>query len=361
MQLMKKLDRYILVKFLGTFLFIMMLLLSITIVIDMEEKIDAFVNNHATVKIVVFDYLIYFIPYITSLIGPFFILVSVIFFTSQLAERSEIIAILNSGTSFYRMLYPYLLGATILAGIFYIANNYAVPYANKKRIQFENKYVSKPPEGLRYNFHRTIAPGTIIYMENYKPSEGSGFKFSIDKFVDGRLVYKLRSDKIDWVKKTSHWRVSNYYIRELDPAGDRLTSGQVMDTVFPFKPDDFTFSENKKEVMTTPELKEYIDYMYKSGQPDIEFYEVEKYRRTSSSFSIYILTLIGVSVASRKVRGGLGWHIVLGIGLSALYEVIMKFTITFSTNASLPPVLGVWIPNLLYACLALYLLKKAPK
>ena len=358
---MKKLDRYILWKFLGTFLFIMMLLLIITIVIDMEEKIDAFVNNHATLKIVVFDYLIYFIPYITSLIGPFFILVSVIFFTSQLAERSEIIAILNSGTSFYRMLYPYMIGATILAAIFFLGNNYFVPYANKKRIQFENVYVSKPSEGLRFNFHRTIAPGTIIYMENYRPSDGSGFKFSVDKFVDGKLVYKLRSDKIDWVKKTGRWRVSNYYIRQLSPDGDKISSGATLDTVYPFKPEDFVFSENKKEVMTTPELKEYIDYMYKSGQPDIEFYEVERYRRTSSSFSIYILTLIGVSVASRKVRGGLGWHIVLGIGLSALYEVIMKFTITFSTNASLPPVLGVWIPNVIYAGLAFYLIKKAPK
>jgi lipopolysaccharide export system permease protein len=358
---MKKLDRYILWKFLGTFLFIMALLLCITIVIDIEEKIDAFVNNHATLYIVVTQYLFYFILYITSLIGPFFILVAVIFFTSQLAERSEIIAILNSGTSFYRMLYPYMVGATILAVTFYLGNNYFVPYANKKRIKFENTYVSKPSEGMRFNFHRTIAPGTIIYIENYKPTDGSGFKFSIDKFDSGKLVYKLRSDKIDWDKKSRRWHITNYYIRELGHDGDKISNGTSMDTTFAFKPEDFTFSENKKEVMTTPELKEYIDYMYKSGQPDIEFYEVERYRRTSTSFSIYIFTLIGVSVASRKVRGGLGWHIVLGIGLCALYEVTMKFTITFSTNASLPPILGVWIPNLLYAALAFYLIKKAPK
>ena len=289
---MKKLDRYILWKFLGTFLFIMALLLCITIVIDIEEKIDAFVNNHATFTIVLFQYMIYFIPYITSLIGPFFILVSVIFFTSQLAERSEIIAILNSGTSFYRMLYPYMLGATILAALFYLGNNYFVPYANKKRIKFENVYVSKPSEGLRFNFHRTISPGVIIYIENYKPTDGSGFKFSIDKFADGKLTYKLRSDKIEWLKQTSHWRITNYYIRELSPTGDKISSGATLDTVFSFKPEDFTFAENKKEVMTTPELKEYIDYMYKSGQPEIEFYEVERYRRTSTSFSNYILVNI---------------------------------------------------------------------
>src|ERR1019366_8695845 len=226
---MKILDWYILKKFLGTFVFIMVMLLSITIVIDLSEKIDAFVDNHATVKVVIFDFYIYFIPYITSLIGPFFILVAVIFFTSQLAGRSEIVAILNSGTSFYRFLYPYFIGATILATIFYYGNNYFVPFANKKRIEFENKYVSKPPEGIRFNFHRTIAPGAIIYIENYKPSDGSGFKFSIDKFEIGKLVYKLRSDKIDWNKVTQRWKVSNYYIRQLGDNGDQISSGAEMD------------------------------------------------------------------------------------------------------------------------------------
>ncbi|MDB5281901.1 MAG: hypothetical protein JWO06_976 [Bacteroidota bacterium] len=359
---MKILDWYILKKFLGTFVFIMIMLLSITIVVDLSEKIDSFVDNHAPVKAVVFDFYVYFIPYITSLIGPFFVLVTVIFFTSQLASRSEIIAILNSGTSFYRFLYPYFIGATIFAVLFYVGNNYAVPYANKKRIEFEHKYVSKPPEGMRYSFHRTVSPGTIIYMDGYKPSDATGGKFSIDKFKDGKLVYKLRSEKIEWDKKTKRWKVLNYYIREIDEVnGDKISSGTQLDTAYSFKPEDFTFTESLKEVMTSPELKDYIKYMYKSGQPDIEFYEVELYRRTSSSFSIYLMTLIGVSVASRKVRGGLGWHIVLGIGLSAVYEVIMKFSVTFSTNASLPPVLGVWIPNIIYAGLAIYLIRKAPK
>ncbi len=358
---MKKLDWYILVKFLSTFIFIMVLLLGVTIVIDLSEKVDDFVENHATFKIVVTQFYIYFIPYITSLIGPFFVLVAVIFFTSQLAERSEIIAILNSGTSFYRMLYPYFVGATLIAIAFYIGNHYLVPYSNLKRIDFEHKYVSKLPEGLRYNFHRTIEPGTIVYFENYKPFDGSGYKFSIDKFKDGKLVYKLRSEKIEWNKKANKWKISNYYIRQLNNDRDLITRGDVMDTAFSFTPEDFSFTEHNKDAMTTPELIEYIDHMQKGGQSNIEYFQVERYRRTSSAFSIYIMTLIGVSVASRKVRGGLGWHIVLGIGLSALYEVIMKFSVTFSTNSTLPPVVGVWIPNILYAGLALYLLKKAPK
>jgi lipopolysaccharide export system permease protein len=295
------------------------------------------------------------------LIGPFFVLVAVIFFTSQLASRSEIVAILNSGTSFYRMLYPYFIGASILAVVFYYGNHYFVPYSNGRRIVFEKLYVSKPLEGLRFNFHRTVEPGTIVYIENYKPADGSGYKFSIDKFKDGKLVYKLRSEKIDWDSTKHHWRISNYYIRELNDSGDKISSGTLLDTILPFKPSDIKFTEIYKDEMTTPQLVAYINEMKKSGQSDVEFFEVERYRRTSSSFSIYIMTLIGVSVASRKVRGGLGWHLVLGIGLSALYEIIMKFSITFSTNSSLPPFLGVWIPNILYMGLAIYLIRKAPK
>ncbi len=358
---MKKIDRYILVKFLGTFVFIMALLLGITIVIDLSEKIDSLVDNHATVGVVVFDYFIYFIPYITSLIGPFFVLVSVIFFTSQLASRSEIIAILNSGTSFYRMLYPYMMGATIVAGIFYIGNHYFVPYANAKRIQFERIYVSKPHNNLRYSFHRTVSPGTIVYMENYSSFEASGYKFSIDRFEKGKLVYKLRAERADWDSTHKHWKVSNYYIRELKGDKHIITKGAMLDTAFAFTPSDFSMTEHFKDAMTTPQLKEHIAMMYASGQPDIEFYEVERFRRTSSAFSIYILTLIGVSVASRKMRGGLGWHLVLGIGLSALYEIVMKFSITFATNSNLPAIIAVWIPNIIFGLAAVYLIKKAPK
>lgn len=358
---MKKIDRYILFKFLGTFVFIMALLLSITIVIDLSEKIDNFVENSLSARIIIFEYFVFFLPYITSLIGPFFVLVSVIFFTSQLAARSEIIAILNSGTSFYRMLWPYFMGASIVAAAFYLGNHYLVPFANAKRIQFEQRYITKYREGMRYNFHRTIAPGTIIYIENYKPSDGDGYRFSIDGFKDGKLVYKLRSERINWLPEQEKWRISNYYIRHIKKDKDLIHSGITLDTVLPFKPKDISFTENFKEEMTTPQLKKHISNMYASGQPDIEFYEVERFRRTSSAFSIYILTLIGVSVASRKMRGGLGWHLVLGIGLSALYEIIMKFSITFATNSTLPPVIAVWVPNVIFAGLAVYLMLKAPK
>ncbi|MBX2902058.1 MAG: LptF/LptG family permease [Chitinophagales bacterium] len=359
---MKILDRYILFKYLGTFFFIISLLIGITVVIDISEKVDNLVESDATLWMIITGYYFSFIPYITALLAPFFALVAVIFFTSQLASRSEIIAILNSGTSFYRMLVPYFVGATILAVGLWYCNNELVPIANKKRLEFERTYIYKRNFAIHFNFHRCIAPGTFIYIENYNPDEANGYKFSIDKFVHDSLVFKLRSSKIEWQKDKKKWRLSNLYTRTRNKDGtETITQAASADSVFSFEPKDFKFTDNLKEEMTTSQLVDYIHYLRQQGLTGDEFFEVERYRRTSSAFSIYILTLIGVSVASRKMRGGMGWHLVLGIGLSALYEVIMKFSITFSTNSTLPPIIGVWIPNIIFAVIAAYLLRKAPK
>lgn len=359
---MKILDRYILLKYLGTFFFIIGLLIGITVVIDVSEKVDSLVESEATLWMIISQYYLSFIPYITALLAPFFALVSVIFFTSQLASRSEIIAILNSGTSFYRMLVPYLIGATILAVGLWYCNNELVPIANKKRLNFERQYIYKRNFSLHFNFHRRIAPGTYIYIENYDPDIASGYKFSIDRFVNDSLVFKLRSDKIEWQKDIKKWRIYNFYTRtKIGDGTEKIVKTAVADSVFSFVPSDFQFTDNLKEEMTTAQLKKYIHYLRQQGLVGDEFFEVERFRRTSSAFSIYILTLIGVSVASRKMRGGMGWHLVLGIGLSALYEIIMKFSVTFSTNSTLPPIIGVWIPNIIFAVVAIYLLRKAPK
>ena len=358
---MKKIDWYILRKFLGTFVFIMLLLILITVVIDVSEKIDNFLDGTATWKEIVFTYYLSFIPYIVAMLAPFFVLVSVIFFTSQLADRSEIIAILNSGTSYFRFLRPYFVGAVILGGGLWYSNNYLVPESNKRRLGFENKYINKFTNNMSYNFHRQIRPGEFMYVENYRPADAVGFRFSIDKFTDGKMTFKLRSDKIEWDKKTNKWRVTNYFTRQMLPTGDIIKTGQQFDSAYNFTPESFSVSSDRKDEMTTPRLADFIDHMKKAGSNDIEFYEVERYRRSSGAFSVFIMTLIGVSLASRKLRGGLGWHLVLGIGICALFEIIMKFSVTFSTNSSLPPVLGVWIPNLLFGIVAIYLTAKAPK
>jgi lipopolysaccharide export system permease protein len=358
---MKKIDWYIFKKYLTTFIFIMVLLIAITIVIDISEKIDSLLGNDIPFKAIVFDYYMGFIPFISSLLAPFFILVAVIFFTSQLADRSEIIAILNSGTSFYRMLLPYFYGALFFATLLYIGNHYVIPEANKKRIEFEGKYIYKVSPSAAYNFHRMVAPGEVIYMESYKPYDATSYRFSMEKFVDGALVKKIRCDRIEWQKDTKKWRLNNYYIRTLKGEQFVLEKGDIIDLALPFQPDNFNFISSTKETMTTPQLIDHINSLRKAGMSNLEFYEVERHRRTSIPFSIFIMTLIGVSLASQKVRGGLGWHLVLGIGLSAAYEIIMKFSVTFSTNSSLPAFMGVWIPNIIFGGIAAYLLVKAPK
>jgi lipopolysaccharide export system permease protein len=358
---MKKLDWYILKKYLSTFFFIIGLLIGITVVIDISEKVDNLVESEATLGYIITGYYFNFIPYISALLAPFFVLVAVIFFTSQLASRSEIIAILNSGTSFYRMLYPYMIGATILSFSLWFSNSYLVPIANKARIEFESKYIYKRNFAIKVNFHRCVAPGTFIYIENYDPDAKSGYKFAMERFVNDSMVYKLRSEKIEWNKETKKWRIYNFYTRVPTASGYQITKVAQADSIFPFTPEEFSYKSGIKEEMTNNQLRDFISYMKGQGLSDVEFYEVELHRRTASAFSIYILTLIGVSVASRKMRGGLGWHLVLGIGLSALYEIVMKFSITFSTNSSLPAIIGVWIPNMIFACIAFYMIRKAPK
>jgi lipopolysaccharide export system permease protein len=358
---MKKIDWYILKKFLGTFVFILLLLILITVVVDISEKIDNFLDGTATVREIIFQYYLCFIPYICTLMAPFFVLVAVIFFTSQLADRSEIIAILNSGTSYYRFLYPYFIGALILGSTLWYCNNYLVPMANKRRLDFENTYINKFTKTLSYNYHRQIAPNTFMYLEDYHPANAVGARFSIDKFENGKLAVKLRSETIAWDSTTQKWKIHNYFIREIHPGGDVIRTGAELDSLFPFRPENFAITNDRKDEMTTPMLKDFIRHMQKSGSNDIEFYEVELFRRTSGAFSVLIMTLIGVSLASRKIRGGLGWHLVLGIALCASFEIIMKFSVTFSTNSSLQPFIGVWIPNVIFGFIAIYLTKTAPK
>lgn len=358
---MKIIDWYIFKKYLTTFVFIMALLIAITIVIDISEKIDTLLDGGIPLRETITQYYFGFIPFISSLLAPFFILVAVIFFTSQLADRSEIIAILNSGTSFYRFLVPYFYGATFFFVLLYLGNHYVIPNANKRRIAFEDKYINKVSNNAAFNFHRALPTGEFIFVESYKPAFGTAYRFSLEKFKKGKMILKLRCDNIAWQKETGKWQLTNFYRRTLVGEQFKLTKGEVLDTFLPFKPDDFTFFSDSKEMMTTPELDNYMAVMRKAGMSNLEFFEVERHRRTSIPFSIFIMTLIGVSLASKKVRGGLGWHIVLGIALSATYEIIMKFSVTFSTNADLPAILGVWIPNFIFGGIAVFLLYKAPK
>lgn len=359
--MIKRLDIYIIRNFLTTYVFIMGMLIAISIVIDLTEKVSDFMEKHITVYQVAMGYYLYFIPYIGSLLGPFFIFISVIFFTSQLAGRSEFVAMLAAGISYNRILVPYIISATILASLLFFFNNDLLPKANKARIKFENTYINRVRFNPNKNTHRQMGADQYMYVESYSPGDTAGYKVTLEKFKDGRLVYKLRADKMLWQRDTRKWRIENYSERLLTDNTQKITMGASKDTTFLIEPFQLFTSFQRYDEMTTAELNGHITQMKASGIDGSVSYEIEKYKRTASALSIYIFTIIGVCIASRKMRGGMGFQLMLGIGMCALYEVVMKTTTTFSINANLPALVGVWIPNLLYGIVAVYFYRTAQK
>ncbi len=338
-----------------------MLLVLIAVVIDLSEKIDNFIKSDASVGMIVTDYYFNFIPHISALLGPFFVLVAVVFFTSQLASRSEIIAMTSGGVSFYRLMVPYIIGASILGGILFYTNHYMVPKANKERLAFEWEHLTSWKNFWLMNVHRKIGENEYLYFARYTTETNTGLKMSIEKIVDNQLVYKLNSDKAVWNDSLQNWQIQSYIIRTFDGENETIKKGAAMDTTFGFTPERLGMKISSKEEMTTPELKQFILELREAGQNNIVFYDLELHRRTSSVFSLLILTIIGYSLASRKVRGGLGLHIVTAIILAGLFELTSKFTTTYTTNAGLDAFWGVWIPNIIFILIGLFFIRFAQK
>jgi lipopolysaccharide export system permease protein len=365
--MIKKIDLYIIRKFLGTFFFILFILVLLSVVIDYSEKIDDMYRYGAPGDAIL-DYYLTFIPHISALLGPFFMLITVIFFTSQLAGRSELVAMLGTGINFYRILVPYLFTSTLLAGLLFAANHYFVPETNKTKVAFEDEYVRPHFRTNDLHMMRKLNGNTDMYVYFYDFARDEARRFEMFVYDDVRspdkkLLYKLSSNRIEWLKDTTEnrWRVHNYIIHDYRQDEIQISRDWTMDTVFNITPNDFIESVGTKEELTTPELKAYIQSLIEEGKEGIEIYQTEYHRRTASAFSVILLTIIGFSLASRKTRGGLGLHLILGIALSFLYEGVSKATITFSINASLPPVLGAWLPNVIYAFIAIYLLARSQK
>lgn len=358
---MKKLDLYIIKKFLGTFFFILLLLVIISVVIDITEKIDAFIAAEASIFDIITIYYATFIPHIATLLMAYFILVAVVFFTSTLASRSEIVAMTSGGVSFYRLLFPYFVSASILAVMMFFANNYWIPDLNKTRIAFEKEQLTSWKPKYELSIHRKLDDSTFIYLSNYHLQDSVGNRVSLEYYQDGKLAKKLLADKMLWNTEKQKWTFKKYMLREFKEESEILTRGEEMDTVLRLGPNDFEQKIYFKDQMTTPELKAYIEELKLAGIDGLDYFELEKFRRTSSVFSIYILTLMGFSIASRKMRGGMGIHLVAAIVIGALFEITMKFSTTFTTNADLSPFLGIWMPNIIFGIFALFLVKMAQK
>ena len=358
---MKLLDKYIIRKFLGTFFFALGLIILISIVFDISEKLDDFMERKAPFHSIVFDYYLNFIPYFGTLFSPLFIFISVIYFTSRMASQTEIVAILASGISFKRMLFPYMLAATVLASISFYMNNWVLPHSNGKRIAFETRYIKNTFVYTNRNVHKQISPGQFIYFESYNNLDKIGYQFSYEKFEKGKLIYKILSDRILWDSINNKWTVENYFVRKIDSTHEEIKSGYRFDTTFAFTPAEFNRRINYIETMDFGELNNFIAQEQMRGSEEIVFYLIEKYKRSSYPFATFILTIIGVSLSSRKTRGGIGFQIGMGILLSFTYIMFMQISTTFATNSNAPAIIAVWIPNIVYAMIAVLLLRNRMK
>ncbi|MGD1844605.1 MAG: LptF/LptG family permease [Salibacteraceae bacterium] len=358
---MKRIDWYIIRKFLSTFFFILGIIMLIAVIFDVSEKLDDFLKHNTPIGEILLDYYLNFVLYFGNLFSSLLIFISVIIFTSQMASKTEIVAILSSGVSFRRMLLPYFVAGTFLAIGSLLLNHYVIPRANKQRLAFEELYIRSKFQNRDKNIHRRINDNDVIYFYRYNADRNVGQKFSLEHWENDVLTYKLSADFLKWDSTRQGWTIENYVARTIHPDGEVLTRGQQIDTVFNFKPIDFERRLNTTETMDANELDAFIDQEREKGSENIPTYLITKYQRTSYPFATYVLVLIGASIASRKVRGGIGLHIVLGLLVAVSYILMMKVTTVYATNAGLDPLLAVWLPNIIYGVLSLIILQRAPK
>ena len=358
---MKKLDWYIVKKFLGTFFFSISLILIIVIVFDISEKIDDFLRSEVSIKKIVFDYYLNFIPYFGNLFSPLFIFISAIYFTSKMAGNSEIIAMLNSGMSFSRLLRPFVFTSILLATLSFVLGNFIIPETNKTRIDFENKYVKRKQKKRIKNIHMQIQKDQYIYMESYNRAKNIGYKFTLENFENNKLESKLSANYIEYDTVDNNWRVRDYKIREYFEKNEKISQGRFLDTIINLSPKDLAKNKSLVETMGMKKLNEYIKEEEIRGTSQIIYHKIEKHKRIANPFSTIILTIVAVAIGSRRIRGGAGIQLSIGLLLSFGYILFMQISTTFATNSNLLPIVAVWIPNLLFTLVALLLVKYAPK
>ncbi len=363
--MLKKLDLYIIKKYLGTFFYTILLISLIAVVIDFSEKVEKLLNPNLTLGQVLTEYYLNFIPWINGLLWPLFALLSVIFFTSRMAKNAEIISILASGVSYYRFLLPYFIAGSFLAALLWYGNNYVIPKSTKIKNEFESQYINKATKkSLGYNTHFFLNPQEKVYLRYYRSKDTTGTTFRFERFDDNKnLAYILKAAKITMHEAPNTWRLHDYEKRSFNGLKESVFNGKgkTLDTLLNLGPDDFMRNSKIMENMTSSDLREYIDIEKQRGLDTAQSMLIELHRRSADPVTILILTIMGASIASRKVRGGLGIHLASGVILGALFVVISRFSMTISSNLSINPALGMWLPNILFAILTIILISKAQK
>lgn len=360
---MKILDWYIIRKFIGSYVFGLGIFIAIAVVFDLTEKIDGMLQRNAPLSEIVFDYYFNFIPYFANLFSGLFTFLTVIFFTSKLAAKSEFVAMLGSGIEFRRLLVPYLVAAGIIALSNWVLASWVLPPANKERIAFENKYIRGTFYYSKRNIHFQTQPGVLAYLETYSTPDSAGFRFSMEDLRTGELRSKLMCDRIVWDSAKQRWRMEGCTLRELpSDSAEKLIMLGSLDSALGFTPDEFgrPLAEDAA-LLNNRQLQAHIDRERLKGSGGIEAFVLEKHNRLAVPFSTFILAIMGVSLSSRKVRGGIGLQLGIGVGLCFIYILMFRFSLTFATKGSLPPFVAAWTPNIVFGILTAYLYRVAPK
>ena len=363
-----RIDRYLIKKFIGTYLFSILLIIAIVIVFDFNEKIDKLTVANKEFGIswgrIFTDYYLNTIPYFANLFSSLFVFISVIFFTSKLADRSEIIAMRSNGMSFRRILRPYIISALLIGLLNLLLGAYIIPHSNKIRTDFENQYIKKRQITMVDNVQLQVDTGVIAFFSSFNIQTKSGSGFSLDKFRNKKLVSHLTALRVQYdtiADQRYQWRIYNYNIRQLRGMHEQITSGLELDTIIAVEPQDLLYTRNQQETMTTPEISEYIDKQRLRGSANVSTFEVEYHQRFASAFAALILTVIGVSLSSEKRKGGMGLSLGLGLALSFGYILFQTISASFATNGGWPPMLAVWIPNIIFSIVAFILYRRTPK
>ena len=363
LRYIKILDLYIIRKFIGTYFFAIALIISISIVFDINENLAKFTQFHAPLKAIVFDYYANFVPYFANLFSPLFVFIAVIFFTSKLAGNSEIISMLASGVSFKRLMRPYMISAALISLMTFYLGSYVIPKGTVIRQNFETLYKNKRKNTSAENVQLQVGKGVIAYMQHYDNTLKRGYGFCLDKFENKKLVSHMTAQEIqyDTISDSKyHWKATTWRIRELRGLREKITNGAKMDTLIMMEPTDLVFSKGQQETFTSPQLREYINKQIDRGSSNVVQYEVEYHKRIASSFASFILTTIGVSLSSRKRKGGMGLYLGIGLALSFGYIMLQTVSSTFAINANTPPMLAAWLPNIIFAFIAYFCYRKAP-
>lgn len=357
---MKILDKYILKKFLSSYLFVIFIIEIVVVLIHFTDNNENYIKNQLTARQILGYYLDY-APYVANMISPITVFITVVFMTSRLAQHSEIIAMLSSGVSFRRLMRPYMMGAMLIAIVTFYLGGWVIPNGNKDRVAFELAYIKGAYHFTERNIHIKIAPTTLLYLQSYNVGNNVGYKPTLETIDDGVLIDKIEATRMEWQEDTEKWRLRNWKKREINGMEEIFTSGTMLDTTLRIHPKDFASDYSRFETLTMNELYEYIDELRMRGADNIEVYEIEKYIRFTAPFAALILTFIGLGVSARKVRGGSGFQIALGFLLAFIYIIFFIFSRTSAEAGALSPIIAIWIPNIVFTLIGIVIYQTVPR